>query len=484
MTSQSARPLKLPAANEFTPGQLGGSTAVYALLGAVGDLSGERAEIVEFIRGRWFSKSAMRRSADPGDQLEQQRKRATNVITGMQQYDLLEPGRSPLVLSELGLQVYELRDSPEVGLSILAKHLLHSKYGLELLLIAGSLPQPITNEAVADALAKSGYEIPTHTTNHSKLRAWLGAAGLINDKWVVDQAVLKALSGTSAADVRLWERLTPVQRDVILSLRVRDEGNQTPIQSSDLLELLRQRGTTFDPGQVKKTIYAPLTAAGLIQHTVKEGGRGGKGGQIQLTESAKGLAVEVIDSLELGVVPPDLAAALALPLETILDDLQAANVDVKGRALELLALRMAADAGLLPADMRLRSRETGGAEVDLIAEAAQLHFSRWLFQCKNQVVPVSLSVLAKELGIATLLRAQVIVIVTTGSFAGSVVRFARQAAETTSIQVVLLDGSVLGKYRERGVQGLRDELHRQAQSALTHKRPQLAEVPKEEAGLL
>ena len=41
--------------------------------------------------------------------------------------------------------------------------------------------------------------------------------------------------------------------------------------------------------------------------------------------------------------------------------------------------------------------KTGGAEVDLIAEAVQLHFSRWLFQCKNSK-EVNLAALAKEVG--------------------------------------------------------------------------------------
>lgn len=80
---------------------------------------------------------------------------------------------------------------------------------------------------------------------------------------------------------------------------------------------------------------------------------------------------------------------------------------------------------------------------------------------------------------ATLLRAQVVVILTTGVFAKSVIAYAREAAEATAIQIVLLDGDSLANYRAKGPAGLRAELHQFAVGALRRKRRQLAEVPKE-----
>ena len=68
--------------------------------------------------------------------------------------------------------------------------------------------------------------------------------------------------------------------------------------------------------------------------------------------------------------------------------------------------------------------------MDLVAEAVQLHFSRWLFQCKNTAT-VHLADLAKEVGLAVMLRAHVIVLVTTGRFSASVVDHANELAETT-----------------------------------------------------
>ena len=212
-------------------------------------------------------------------------------------------------------------------------------------------------------------------------------------------------------------------------------------------------------------------------HEVTVGGRGGKGGLISPTAKALELEIAAVDELALGTIPVDLQIHLSRPTESILADLESADINVKGVALELLALRLATDFGLSPVELRLRGGDTGGAEVDLVAEGAQLHFSRWLFQCKNQVSVVPVSVLAKEVGMATLLRAQVVVIVTTGVFARSVLEYARRTSETTALQVILVDGSSLARYRLHGAAELRSELHRSALQAVGNKRPQLLNYP-------
>lgn len=243
--------------------------------------------------------------------------------------------------------------------------------------------------------------------------------------------------------------------------------------------MLRQRGIEFNGGQVNRDIYKPLVDQGWITQTGSTGGRGAKGGAIAPTAKALELDVDLIDGLALGDLPAELQEYLGRPIAEILKDLKSSENYVKGIALELLALRLAADCGLMPVDLRVRGVTTGGAEVDLVAEGAHLHFSRWLFQCKNQVNTVDLGVLAKELGMATLLRAQVVVIITTAAFAKSVREFARQAAETTAIQVVLIDKAILENYGQQGPAALREELHNRAVEVLTLKRHQLDEVPTE-----
>jgi hypothetical protein len=137
---------------------------------------------------------------------------------------------------------------------------------------------------------------------------------------------------------------------------------------------------------------------------------------------------------------------------------------------------MAYDVGLAPMGFRERSVDTGYAEVDLIAEGAHLMFSRWLFQCKATKANVPLNDLAKEIGMATVLRAHVVVMVSLGSFSRDLVEHAVRVSENTHLQVVLIDGRILTAYRNRGSAALLEFLLDTAAETLRVKRPQVAGV--------
>src|SRR5690606_4517044 len=137
-------------------------------------------------------------------------------------------------------------------------------------------------------------------------------------------------------------------------LRTRAKGNATPIASPDLLELLRQRGIEFNGGQVNRDIYKPLVEQGWISQTGATGGRGAKGGAIAPTAKALELDVDLVDGLALGDLPAELQEHLGRPIAETLKDLESSETHVKGIALELLALRLAADCGLTPVNLRVR----------------------------------------------------------------------------------------------------------------------------------
>jgi hypothetical protein len=138
-------------------------------------------------------------------------------------------------------------------------------------------------------------------------------------------------------------------------------------------------------------------------------------------------------------------------------------------------MRIATDLNISPRELRLRGIKTAGAEVDLVAEASHLHFSRWLFQCKNTRA-LTVADLAKEVGMAVLLRAHVIVMVTTGQIGTTVRAYAKTLAEGTSHQAVLLDGRVLADYRKRGAPALLDYFHEAAAHTMQLKRAQVSET--------
>jgi hypothetical protein len=211
-----------------------------------------------------------------------------------------------------------------------------------------------------------------------------------------------------------------------------------------------------------------------VSHSVKPGGRGGKGGEIAATDKLTDVDFEMLIGFRPGDLPADLRSAMTTPLETIYENLDSEDTYTKGIALELLAVNLATDLGLMPLRLRVRGTRTGGAEVDLVAESAHLHFSRWLFQCKN-TKKVDVGVLAKEVGMAALLQAQVIVIATTGTVSKAVVTYAQRVSQTTPYQVVLVDGTMLGDYRSGGAMTLRHQFQEDAKSVMRQKRTQVLE---------
>jgi hypothetical protein len=111
-------------------------------------------------------------------------------------------------------------------------------------------------------------------------------------------------------------------------------------------------------------------------------------------------------------------------------------------------------------------------EVDLLAEGVHLHFSRWLFQCKNQKSAVTLGTLAKEIGMAVLLQAHVIVLATTGRFATSVRAHADQVTQTTAMHVVLVDGAAIDQFSRGSDDAIKRHFRAGATEALRLKEPQ------------
>lgn len=74
---------------------------------------------------------------------------------------------------------------------------------------------------------------------------------------------------------------------------------------------------------------------------------------------------------------------------------------------------------------------------------------------------------------ALVLRAHVVMLVTTGRFARSVVEYAKALAETSAMQAVLIDGDVLASYKSRGASAIIDWLEESAHHVMRLKKKQL-----------
>jgi hypothetical protein len=469
-----------PAATEFSPGVI----ELQDLLGLVGAAT-DRTAAVESIRSRFFSDSAESQS-DPEKRQVQQLKRATNVMTGLRQYGLIDGTGA---LTALGQTLSSL--STEEAYERLGSHILSELYGLEVLKAISDMQQRgerVNKKTLAEALSADphNFNMPKDTTNHLILLSWLRKAGVLPGRgYSFDDARVRSLTGgVGVGTVNEWEALTRPQQVFVKTLRQMavvsgsDEVPATEVRTQAELEF----GPVFPNAQMAKAVIGPLVESGWITQSGTTGARGAKSGRVGPTPKLLDIDLELLTGLAPPTLPAEIQKRLNTPLAQISDDLKATTSDgevdkhKRGLALELLAVRLVRDLGLNAVDFRKRSAKTGGAEVDLIAEGAQLHYSRWLVQCKNVGAKVDLTALAKEIGLAVLLKAHVVLLVSTSGFKSSVAHYADRTAETTAIQVVLVSGEVLDTYLRSGPAALRSFFHDSALQTLRLKRSQVADL--------
>ncbi len=84
-------------------------------------------------------------------------------------------------------------------------------------------------------------------------------------------------------------------------------------------------------------------------------------------------------------------------------------------------------------------KETGGGEVDVIAASDRVVYSRWQIQCKNTKSKVDVDIVAKEVGLTFVTKADVVMFVTTGECTANAVNYANQVTEVSRYYVILLD---------------------------------------------
>lgn len=448
-------PPKLPNFNEFSPGS---GVELRRLLDIVNSNPGDRtAQLAGVIAA--FPRIAATSSS------EQRAKRAANVLIGMSQCGLADIESHEL--TELGKALFATTDDDELHEKF-ALHLIQECHGDTLIDAIGMISDRgdrVTAREIRKELRSRGFKVTENSGDASKLKLWLAQAGIFNATgWGIDDTRLNEVIGLTTGGLAEWRALTRAQRAFLAELRnqVGDADgwvNVRPIKS--VCEAHHGR-EVFPEGQLRSKVINPLEEEGWLEARGTGSGRGGDSGDVRATKKLKDVQLPFVFDDSPGI-PRDLRAHLRTPLANIIADLRSTDRNVKGLALELLALRLVRDLGLHAVSFRLRSAATGGAEVDLIADQAAFHYSRWLVQCKNTGV-VKLSDVAKEVGMATVIKANVVLMVTTGNIASTAVDYANGVADATNLQVVLLDKSALNDYRNRGSTAVIDRMREQART--------------------
>ena len=455
---------RLTYTGDFSPGQMSSITKVLETIAlAVGD----RQKLKQAIAAAY-------------PRIAAGAKREGNVLLSILAHGLLDS--DTLQFTDLANNILALPNETERS-NLFAKFMIEKRMGIDVLQVVHDLRlrgDKANKTSIDKELRRRGFDLPGDTTYHLFMLSWMARSGVCGysrkqQSWEVDNDRLRELIGISFTEVDQFASLTQTQRLFLRTLKkIGIVEGTTPVQATRVRkEAVAQYGVEFK-GVMRESVINPLEKDGwLVSSDMQSKGKSGK---VAATEKLLTLDMDIVQQLSTGLIPSELRRRLNTPLTEIYQLLNTGSKNEQGIALELLALRLAYDVGLAPMGFRLRSADTGYAEVDLLAEGTNLLFSRWLFQCKATRGTVPLHDLAKEIGIATIVHAHVVVMVTRGSFSKDLIEHAVKASENTHLQVVLIDGSTLARYRAYGSSAILDFLLETAADALRIKRSQVAGI--------
>jgi site-specific DNA-methyltransferase (cytosine-N4-specific) len=397
----------------------------------------------------------------------------------MLNYKLMGPD---LKLTSVGQELLAMKDDADALYKRFAAHILTECFGLDVLKAVKNLqargvePKKDTLSAEMKSL---GFAMPRATTKPLLVLNWLRKAKVLAPKgYAIDDGVVARILGTQDTIIEDLVCLSQPERLFLRALG-KSAGDCEWANVSDIMTYAEGLyHFKFPEDRWQSSLLKPLEKKGWIELVRGTSGRGAKSGRVRGTEKFRGDFLKRLLEENAEIIPAEVRAAANKPLADILVDMKSEDTHKKGIALEHLAVRLAQFLDLTPKQWRLRSAKTGGAEVDLVVEGARLMFSRWQVQCKNTKA-VHLSDLAKEVGLAVMLKSQIIMIVTTGRVPNSVRYHARVVNQSTALQILLIDGETLSHVAERGPVRLIDFLNTQASTVMQQKEGQLLMVDDE-----
>ncbi len=445
----------LPFGSEFSPSNIDLKTVLEFAV----EHGGDSKAFENAIHDAFFSETKF-----PKTNEYNRRKRANNTNLGLRAYGIVDKAAN---LTEVGKELYALRDD-DVGLyARLARHILLNLHGSTLVQTIQDMQaagEDVNLNTLRKWLDERGVHSPRGGKHPSMMKLWLEKAGVFaHSGWRINDARIQEIRGVGTVEMEALAKLTPGQRFFLRA--VINLGVTTPVSASEVERMATATyGYKFNEKGLAKDVLYPLAKAGYID--VAKPTRA-KSPSIKPTEKLlKEVFEPLLQQLE-KQTDDDLRPLLRKPLVEIVGELKSEDRYIKGLALEALAFKLMRLIDLDYVRTRLRGAATGGAEVDVIFESTRLVFSRWQVQCKNTGT-VSLDDVAKEVGLTHLLNSNVIVIVSTGEVGAEARRFANKMMRDSNLAIVMIDGGDIGAIIESPVQIL-DVLTREARHAMKLK---------------
>ncbi len=405
-----------------------------------------RSALEKEIRNQFFSKHSSTTNNLISD--DNQKKLAMNCFLSLRNYQLLESDpyeKDAYKVSNLSKQLNGLDE--EDSLREFAKHILVNLSGTDLLKAIeavnerGDSPTLLT---IIGELNEMGYELSKNSIYPSTMRQWLTKAGLFEGQYKIAWDVYYELTGLSLDNIQGLYELNPEQKYFLISMIEMGitEFTHWP-QILGRTETVKH--LNYDMKMFPKVVLEPLLEKGFIEMNKTTVGRGAKPNEVKLSQQGiENLLLPFLKNIA------DLVSLSETELnrsfESILSEINHPDKFVKGKALELLAVWMIRLCGLRFTEWRKRDAETGRGEVDLMAASDTFVYSRWQVQCKNSS-RVDVDVVAKEIGMTFMTKADVVLIITTGRFTSDAIRYADRLCSVSRYYLILIDGEDLKKIR-------------------------------------
>lgn len=455
----------LPFGSEFSPSQI----ELPELLEIVAANQEDWHALEAAILGRYFSSHAEGRQ---GEEASYNRgKLANNCKLGLIAYGIIERAGK---FTDFGRRLYDVRQDEATLYRDLARHILLNLSGMLMVQCIQdmiSAGEEVNLTTLREGLAERGVHYPPGGKHPSIMRLWLAKAGVfVGSRWQIETIRLQEVLGANPDDFEILARFTAEQRAFLRALA--NTAVTTPQPANEIARLAATTyGVRFPEKSLPKLVLNALVEAGYITAEKTTTGRGAKPFQVAPTEKLiNDLIGPLLDQLK-DQTDPKLLDLLKRPLETILAEMKSSDRYVAGLALEALAFKLMRFLDMTYVATRLRASATGGAEVDLIFESARLVFSRWQVQCKN-TSRVSLDDVAKEVGLTSFLKSNVIVIVSTGDIGPEARRYANKIMADSNLCIVMVDGGDLDLINSR-TSAIVDVLMREARHAMDLKKLEL-----------
>jgi len=409
-------------------------------------------------------------------------KLANNTILALSEYKLINKPRSDLAnftLTDIGKNLCFLAEQNKINelYEEFAKHIIVNLRGLDLLscikdlVASGTTP---TKQLIVKELSQRNIYHPPNGTHANGMRQWLEKAGVFEvNGWVINHVRLNQLLGVDSEEIELLSDLTPEQRDfakAFARLSIAEEQSNKVAQYATALY-----GTEFPEGGLPQSVLFALRDIGLIECEKTTGGRGAKPYIVRPTDRLRNELIEPLLNAIESSIGLQYRRLIRMQYNEILVKLKSHSKNEKGIALEALAFYFGRLLDLQFVKWRLRSAKTGGAEIDVVMEGDRLVFSRWQIQCKNSS-QATLEDIAKEVGIAQVIKGNVILIICTGRIGSAARKFAKQTMKETNLYVALIDGHNL-KQLLASPADIVNIMNDQASEAMLIKREQVFQTP-------